>query len=85
MPAGSGLPPNDGYRIPDFIVRLNPGIYDVPEGHPDPKAYSKEVTAVIDLARVLLHPDCTRRWTARQALEHPFLAELPNEHLVIDT
>lgn len=63
----------DGYRIPDFILKLNPAILEAPAGHPDPELYTQEVHQVMDLARACLQTDLTRRYNAREALSHPFL------------
>lgn len=71
IPVGTKSP-QDGYRIPQFVQHLNPGILEAPRGA-DPQEYAKDVEDVLDLCRVLLHPDCTRRWSARQALQHEFL------------
>lgn len=63
----------DGFRIPDFIKRLNPGILEPPVNHPDPKEYRDHVYLAMDLCRMCLQVDLTRRCTAREALRHPFL------------
>ncbi|PWN53037.1 kinase-like protein [Violaceomyces palustris] len=63
-----------GQRIVDFIVKLNPRLREA-GSHPDPDGHKEDVEQALDLARACLHLDCTRRWTANQILNHPFLAE----------
>jgi cell division control protein 7 len=63
----------EGFRIPEFITKLNPGILEPPTSHPDKDLYLREVDQVMDLCRACLQPDLTRRCTASEALHHPFL------------
>ncbi|UZJ51698.1 hypothetical protein CBS101457_001018 [Exobasidium rhododendri] len=63
----------EGYRLPDFILKLNPGLLEPPANHPDKDVYLSEVHQVMDLCRACLQPDLTRRCTASEALNHPFL------------
>lgn len=44
-----------------------------PSDDPDPDAYFDEVEEALDLCRVCLHVDLTRRWTAEECLGHAFL------------
>lgn len=63
-----------GYRIPDFIERLNPDVYKVPENHPDPDLFIQDVDHALDLCRSCLQVDLTKRCTATEALKHPFFS-----------
>lgn len=63
----------EGYKLPEFILKLNPGILEPPTNHPDPDFYVTEVHQAMDLCRACLQPDVTRRCTASEALNHPFL------------
>lgn len=69
----------EGWRIPDFIEHLNPAIWDAPRGHPDPDLYQDDVRLAMDLCRVCLHVDVTRRWTAEEVLNHSFLREADSD------
>ncbi|KDN43916.1 kinase-like protein [Tilletiaria anomala UBC 951] len=60
------------HRIPDWIKLVNPSLWN-PGDHPDPLKYSQDVAQAVDLCRECLHLDCTRRLTASQLLQHPFL------------
>ncbi|CAO1634926.1 unnamed protein product [Sympodiomycopsis kandeliae] len=70
----------EGFKIAEFIQKLNPEIMNPPEPSkenggqvPDPDEYLEDVRLAMDLCRVCLHVDVTRRWTAEECLEHPFL------------
>lgn len=69
----------DGFRIPEFIRKLNPSILDPPLNHPDPDAYVSEVHQAMDLCRACLQLDLTRRCTAAESLTHPFLQQDEDE------
>lgn len=68
----------DGYRVFDLIVKLNPSLFSTPVNdrgeliYPA-EEYNEDVNMALDLCRVCLHVDVTRRWTAEECLEHPFL------------
>lgn len=64
-----------GYRVTEFVEKLNPSILTAPEGHPDPQGYDNDIKMAMDLCRVCLHVDVTRRWTAEECLDHGFLVE----------
>ncbi|CAO1625064.1 unnamed protein product [Parajaminaea phylloscopi] len=64
---------NEGFRVPDFIKRLRPNVLEPPPEHPRPDVYCEEMKMAIDLCRVCLHVDVTRRWTAEECLDHAFL------------
>ena len=55
-----------------FIERLNPDLKD-PGNHPNPKQYVEDVANALDMVKSCLHVDCTRRKTAAELLDHPFL------------
>jgi cell division control protein 7 len=63
----------EGFRLSDFILQLNPGLLDPPTNHPDKTLYLTEVHQAMDLCRACLQPDLTRRCTASEAINHPFL------------
>lgn len=66
----------EGYKVFDLILKLNPDLMTVPEaleGTVNPDEYIEDVQLAMDLCRVCLHVDVTRRWTAEECLEHPFL------------
>ncbi|PWN24416.1 kinase-like protein [Jaminaea rosea] len=65
----------EGYRVTEFVEKLNPSILAAPEGHPDPQGYDNDIKMAMDLCRVCLHVDVTRRWTAEECLDHGFLVE----------
>ncbi len=67
----------DTNRIPEWIGKVNPDLWNS-DGQPDPKAYLQDVDLAVDLCKRILHLDCTKRLTAKQALEHPFLREKEN-------
>jgi cell division control protein 7 len=63
--------------LTSVILRLNPHIYTPPYAHPTPAqaaAHIEAMDAAMELCTCLLRLDCTRRFTARQALTHRFLA-----------
>ncbi len=62
--------------LTDFINRLNPGLKD-PGNHPNPEQYMQDVADALDLVKSCLHIDCTRRKSAAQLLDHPFLRMEP--------
>ena len=69
----------DGYSVYDLIVKLNPNLFMTP-GDPNfppyrTEEYNEYVKMAIDLCRVCLHVDVTRRWTAEECMEHPFLRD----------
>lgn len=66
----------EGFKVFDLILKLNPDImtplpHTPDEGYLD--EYVEDVQMAMDLCRVCLHVDVTRRWTAEECLEHPFL------------
>lgn len=65
----------EGWRIPDFVVRLNPEILTPPVNHPNPAEYTRELHRAMDLCRLCLQLDLTKRCTATEALKHPFLVD----------
>ena len=60
--------------LTDFIFRLNPELAN-PGNHPDAEQYATDVANALDLVKSCLHVDCTRRKTAAELLDHPFLRE----------
>lgn len=58
--------------LTDFIFRLNPDLRN-PGNHPDPEQYAIDVANALDMVKSCLHVDCTRRKTAAELLQHPFL------------
>jgi cell division control protein 7 len=74
-------PQPEGFRLYDFIIQLNPGILEAPSNHPDKDLYIKEVNQAIELCRGCLQPDLTRRCTATEALDYPFLLQSKEEKL----
>lgn len=69
----------DGWRISEFIVRLNPDILKPPSNHPHPDRYVEEIERAMDLCRLCLRCDLTKRCSASQALKHPFLFDQDTE------
>ena len=63
--------------LTEFIHRLNPDLAD-PGHHPDPEQYRQDVANALDMVKSCLHVDCTRRKTAAELLQHPFL-RIPDE------
>ena len=64
--------------IKQLILKLNPHIYTPPFTFPTPDQAKEHIEAMddaMDLCSQLLRLDCTRRFTAKQALQHPFLEE----------
>ncbi len=68
---------NSGSVI-DFIHRLNPDLKN-PGSHPYPEQYAQDVADALDMVKTCLHVDCTKRKTAAQLLQHPFLRVEPEE------
>ncbi|SPO22360.1 related to CDC7 - protein kinase [Ustilago trichophora] len=64
--------------LTDFINRLNPELKN-PGNHPNPKQYAEDVANALDMVKSCLHVDCTRRKTAAELLQHPFLRMGPEE------
>ncbi|GAC96924.1 likely protein kinase [Pseudozyma hubeiensis SY62] len=64
--------------LTDFINRLNPELRN-PGAHHDPEQYSRDVADALDMVKSCLHVDCTRRKTAAELLQHPFLRIDPEE------
>ncbi|PWZ03324.1 kinase-like protein [Testicularia cyperi] len=69
-----------GGRITDFILKLNPGLLNS-EHHPNPRQYEQDVADALDFVKVCMLLDCTRRWSAKALLEHPFLQITEDELL----
>lgn len=67
----------------DFIHRLNPDLRN-PGNHPDPEQYAEDVANALDLVKSCLHLDCTRRKTAAELLQHPFLQVEPEEETMVE-
>lgn len=69
----------------DFVMKNNPLLSDPPHSPPpapsreedeaDVARYHQDVELALDLLEKILHPMCTQRLTARDALYHPFLFE----------
>ncbi|SNX82707.1 related to CDC7 - protein kinase [Melanopsichium pennsylvanicum] len=69
-----------------FIGKLNPDLKN-PGHHPNPKQYHEDVVNALDMVKSCLHVDCTRRKTAAELLEHPFLRiddELAEDEMMED-
>lgn len=64
----------EGFKLPDFVLKLNQNLYEPPWNHPNREEYIAEVKMALDLCKACLQPDLTRRCTATQALNHSFLA-----------
>ncbi|KAJ1033231.1 hypothetical protein NDA13_001228 [Ustilago tritici] len=64
--------------LTDFIHRLNPDLRN-PGNHPNPEQYMQDVADALDMVKSCLHVDCTRRKTAAELLQHPFLRIDPEE------
>ncbi|TKY89176.1 hypothetical protein EX895_001707 [Sporisorium graminicola] len=69
--------------LTEFINRLNPDLAD-PGNHPDPQQYARDVANALDMVKSCLHVDCTRRKTAAELLQHPFLRIDPEEDETMD-
>ncbi|CDR88036.1 related to CDC7-protein kinase [Sporisorium scitamineum] len=69
--------------LTEFINRLNPDLAD-PGNHPDPDQYARDVANALDMVKSCLHVDCTRRKTAAELLQHPFLRIDPEEDETMD-
>lgn len=64
--------------LTNFIERLNPELKN-PGNHPNPQQYAEDVANALDMVKSCLHVDCTRRKTAAELLQHPFLRIDPDE------
>lgn len=69
--------------LTDFIHRLNPELRN-PGNHPNPEQYMQDVADALDMVKSCLHVDCTRRKTAAELLQHPFLRIDPEEEEMMD-
>ncbi|EST06103.1 Protein kinase domain protein [Kalmanozyma brasiliensis GHG001] len=58
--------------LTDFIFRLNPELRNA-GSHPYPEQHAQDVADALDMVKSCLHVDCTRRKTAAELLQHPFL------------
>ncbi|KAJ1019467.1 hypothetical protein NDA16_004584 [Ustilago loliicola] len=64
--------------LTDFIHKLNPDLRN-PGNHPNPEQYMQDVADALDMVKSCLHVDCTRRKTAAELLQHPFLRIDPEQ------
>lgn len=67
----------EGWTLGGFVQKLNVGLVDPPQGkaatEEQRKKHVYDVKLVMDLLRVCLHIDVTRRHTAQECLEHEFI------------
>lgn len=64
--------------ITQVILKLNPHLYTPPQMYPTPdqaREHIEFMDAAMDLCSHMLRLDCTRRYTAKQSLEHAFLKD----------